>query len=59
MVVARLKDEVTVKRYKRQGNLVQLIPENEDFDPIMVDLRRDFFAIEGIGVGIIRNSKAL
>jgi repressor LexA len=59
VVVARLKDEVTVKRFKRQGNLVQLIPENSDFDPILVDLKRDPFVIEGIGVGIIRNGKTL
>jgi repressor LexA len=59
IVVARIKDEVTVKRYKRLGNIVQLLPENRDFDPIVVDLKRDPFAIEGIGVGIIRNGKSL
>jgi repressor LexA len=59
VVVARLRDEVTVKRFKRQGNMVQLIPENPDFDPILVDLKRDPFVIEGVGVGIIRNGKAL
>lgn len=59
VVVARLKDEVTVKRYKRQGNIVQLLPENRDFEPIVVDLKRDPFTIEGIGVGIIRNGTKL
>jgi len=59
VIVARLGNEVTVKRFKRQGNQVQLLPENSDFEPILVDLKRDFFAIEGIGVGIIRNGKAL
>ncbi len=59
IVVARLGNEVTVKRFKRQGNQVQLLPENPDFDPILVDLKRDFFAIEGLGVGIIRNGKSL
>jgi len=59
VVVARLGNEVTVKRFKRQGNQVQLLPENPDFEPILVDLKRDFFAIEGIGVGIIRNGKGL
>jgi len=59
VVVARLGNEVTVKRFKRQGNQVQLLPENPDFDPIVVDPKRDFFAIEGLGVGIIRNGKAL
>ena len=59
IVVARLGNEVTVKRFKRQGNQVQLLPENPDFEPILVDLKRDFFAIEGLGVGIIRNGKGL
>ncbi len=59
IVVARLGNEVTVKRFRRQGNQVQLLPENPDFEPILVDLKRDFFAIEGLGVGIIRNSKSL
>ena len=59
IVVARLADEVTVKRYKRRGNAVQLLPENPDFEPIEVDLRRDSLAIEGIGVGVIRSPKAL
>ncbi len=59
IIVARLGNEVTVKRFKRQGNQVQLLPENPDFEPILVDLKRDFFAIEGLGVGIIRNGKTL
>jgi repressor LexA len=59
IVVARLADEVTVKRYRRRGNAVQLLPENPDFEPIEVDLRRDSLAIEGIGVGVIRSPKAL
>jgi repressor LexA len=59
IVVARLGNDVTVKRFKRQGNQVQLIAENPDYEPILVDLKRDPFAIEGIGVGIIRNGKTL
>ena len=59
IVVARINDEVTVKRYKRQGSFVQLLPEHPDFQPISVDLKRDAFAIEGIGVGIIRNGRSL
>ena len=59
IVVARLADEVTVKRYRRRGNLVQLLPENPDFEPIEIDLRRDPLAIEGLGVGVIRSPKAL
>jgi len=54
IVVARLDDEVTVKRFRRRGFLVQLIPENIDFEPIEVDLRRQEMAIEGLGVGVIR-----
>ena len=58
IVVARLGDEVTVKRYRRRGNGVQLEPENPEFAPIEVDLRRDALTIEGIAVGVIRNSKS-
>ena len=59
IVVARLGNEVTVKRFKRLDNQVQLLPENPDFEPILVDPKRDFFAIEGLGVGIIRTGKGL
>jgi repressor LexA len=59
IVVARLRDEVTVKRFKRQGSRVQLLPENPDFEPIEVDLRRTPLAIEGIAVGIIRSGRTL
>ena len=54
IVVARVDDEVTVKRFRRRGFLVQLVPENIDFEPIQVDLRRQDLAIEGLGVGVIR-----
>jgi len=54
IVVARVDDEVTVKRFRRSGFLVQLIPENPDFETIEVDLRRQDLAIEGRGVGVIR-----
>jgi repressor LexA len=54
IVVARLEDEVTVKRFHRRGFLVQLVPENTDFSPIEVDLRRQELTIEGLGVGVIR-----
>jgi repressor LexA len=59
IVVARLADEVTVKRYRRRGHAVQLEAENPDFAPIEVDLRRDALTIEGIAVGVIRNGKTL
>ncbi len=54
IVVARVDDEVTVKRFRRRGFRVQLIPENVDFEPIEVDLRRQELVIEGLGVGVIR-----
>lgn len=59
IVVARINDEVTVKRFRRQGSLVRLLPENPEFKPIRVDLKRDALVIEGIGVGIVRNGKTL
>lgn len=59
VVVARLADEVTVKRLRRRGHAVQLLPENPDFEPIEVDLRRDSMTIEGVAVGVIRNGKGL
>jgi repressor LexA len=59
IVVARLADEVTVKRFRRRGHTVELEAENPDFSHIEVDLRRDQLAIEGIAVGVIRNSKSL
>ncbi len=55
IVVARINDEVTVKRFKRRGSQVQLLAENPDFAPIAIDLRRDTLVIEGLGVGIIRS----
>lgn len=57
VVVARINNEVTVKRLKRQGNQVQLLAENPDFKPIYIDPQRDQFAIEGLAVGLIRNGK--
>jgi repressor LexA len=55
IVVARLQDDVTVKRFRRQQNRVQLLPENPDCAPIEIDLRTDACVIEGIAVGVIRN----
>ncbi|WP_067981603.1 transcriptional repressor LexA [Neptuniibacter pectenicola] len=54
IVVARIEDEVTVKRFKKEGNIVYLIAENEEFDPIIVDLKEQDIAIEGLSVGVIR-----
>jgi len=56
IVVARIDDEVTVKRFQRtrQRNKVMLLPENSDYQPIEVDLREQAFQIEGLSVGVIR-----
>lgn len=59
VVVARIADEVTVKRLKRRGNAIQLLPENPEFKPIEVDARDENFAIEGVAVGVIRAGKGL
>lgn len=58
IVVARLGDEVTVKRLKYKGGRVELIAENPDYENIVVD-RGLVFAIEGVAVGLIRNGAAL
>ena len=58
IVVARLADEVTVKRWRRRGHVVQLEAENPDFKPIEVDLRSEPLVIEGVAVGVIRNGKS-
>ncbi len=58
IVVARVHDEVTVKRLRRRGSTVELLPENPAFKPIVIDTRRDPVAIEGIAVGLIRTSRA-
>ena len=56
LVVARIEDEVTVKRFqKTSAKEVILIPENRDYSPIHVDLSTQEFAIEGLGVGVIRH----
>ncbi len=54
VVVARLDDEVTVKRFKREGDKVWLIAENPEFAPIEVDLNQQSLVIEGLSVGVIR-----
>ena len=58
IIVARIGDEVTVKRFTQRGNIVTLLAENPDFEPIRVDLREEDFHIEGISVGIIRRDDA-
>lgn len=55
VIVARIDEDVTVKRLKKQGNKVELLAENSDFSPIIVDLHEQQFSIEGLAVGVIRN----
>jgi len=55
IVVARLDDEVTVKRYRQAGTTVTLLPQNPDYQPIKVDLKAEHLVIEGVVVGVIRN----
>jgi repressor LexA len=57
IVVARLENEVTVKRYRQEGSVVWLLPENEEFEPIKVDLKQQSMIIEGIVVGVVRRGK--
>ncbi len=59
IIVARLDDEVTVKRYRQKGNVVYLLPENEEFEPIEVDLEHEPLVIEGVVVGVIRDGLPL
>lgn len=54
IVVARIGDDVTVKRYKKTGSLIELFPENPDFKVIKVDTEVDDFALEGLAVGLMR-----
>ena len=55
IVVARVEDEVTVKRFRRQDNIVWLLPENSSFTPLEIDLRAQPLVIEGLVVGVFRN----
>ena len=54
IVVARLGDDVTVKRYKKSGSVIELLPENPDFETIRVHPGREEFALEGLAVGLLR-----
>ena len=46
-----------MKRLRRQGSTVELLPENPEFEPIVVDLKNELFEIEGLAVGLIRNGR--
>lgn len=54
VVVARIEEEVTVKRFFKNKHVVELHAENEEFDPIVVDLKEQALSIEGLAVGVIR-----
>ena len=56
VVVARVDDEVTVKRLEKKGELIYLHPENDELQAIVVDPRTSFIEIEGIAVGVIRSN---
>ena len=55
LVVARVGNDVTVKRLRLRGHKAELIPANRDYQTLHIDLQRDTLAIEGIAVGVIRN----
>ncbi len=55
IIVARIDDEVTVKRLNKKGNHIELLPENPDFEPIVIQPGQDF-SVEGIALGLIRNT---
>jgi repressor LexA len=55
IVVARIGEEVTVKRYRKTGSTIELLPENPDFSVITVDPKTDEFALEGLAVGLLRS----
>jgi repressor LexA len=59
IIVARLENDVTVKRYRQEGPVAWLLPENEDFEPIRVDLKQQSLLIEGVVVGVVRRGKGL
>jgi repressor LexA len=58
IIVARLENEVTVKRYKQEGPVVWLLPENADFEPIKVNVKEEPLIIEGVVVGVLRRGKS-
>ena len=59
IVVARLDNEVTVKRFRRRQNIVTLLPENSEYEPIRVDLRKRDLSVEGVMAGLVRQEAVL
>jgi repressor LexA len=57
IVVARVGSDVTVKRFRRKAGVIELLPENPDFQPIIIDERDSDFALEGLAVGLVRNAQ--
>ncbi|MFV1873155.1 MAG: transcriptional repressor LexA [Oleiphilus sp.] len=57
IVVARIGEEVTVKRLFKNKNIIELQAENTEFEPIIIDLKEQDVVIEGLGVGVIRKEK--
>ena len=55
IVVARLGDDVTVKRYKKNGDSIELIPENPDYPILRINAEETDFTLEGLAVGLMRN----
>jgi len=56
IVVARIGDDVTVKRLKRTRTTIELLPENPDFEPIVIPFGDVDFELEGLAVGLIRSN---
>ena len=54
IVVARIDEEVTVKRFQQRGSIVRLLPENPAYEPIRIDLKDQPLVIEGLAVGVLR-----
>jgi len=59
IVVARVGDDVTVKRWQRKGAVIQLLAENPLYPPIVLDARSETVAVEGIGVGLLRTGRSI
>jgi repressor LexA len=55
IVVARIGDDVTVKRYKKTGDLIELLPENPDYPIIRIERDEQLFSLEGLAVGLMRS----
>jgi repressor LexA len=58
IVIARIGNDVTVKRFKMRGQKAELIPSNPDYQTMHFDLTRETLTIEGVAVGVIRNLNA-